>query len=50
MISALIAILLAALAYALCVALGLPSIVGIVAAILLLIAGIPTGMYGGRRL
>src|SRR3712207_7735568 len=37
----LIAILLAALVYALCVALGLPSIVAIVAAILVLLAGIP---------
>ena len=46
MISVLIAILLAALAYALCLALGLPSIVGIVAAVLILLAGIPTGGFG----
>jgi hypothetical protein len=46
MISILIAVLFAALVYALCVALGLPSIVGIVAAILVLLAGIPTGGYG----
>jgi hypothetical protein len=46
MIGILIAILLAALVYALCVALGLPGIVAIVAAILVLIAGIPTGGYG----
>jgi hypothetical protein len=38
--------LLAALVYALCVALGLPSIVAIIAAILVLLAGIPTGGYG----
>ena len=41
-----ITILVAALAYALIVALGLPSIVGIVAAILILLAGIPSGGFG----
>ncbi len=46
MIGIVLAILFAALVYALCVALGLPSIVGIVAAILVLLAGIPTGGYG----
>jgi hypothetical protein len=53
MIGILIAILVAALVYWLCVALGLPAIVGIVAAILVLIGGIGTGGYGlrvGRRL
>ena len=40
MIQILIAIVLAALAYFLCTALGLPSIVGIVAAILILVGGI----------
>jgi hypothetical protein len=50
MIGLVIAVLVAALVYALCVALGLPSIVGIVAAILVLLAGIPSGGYGfGRR-
>jgi hypothetical protein len=50
MIGVIIAILFAALVYALCVALGLPAIVGLVAAILVLLAGIPTGGYGiGRR-
>ena len=50
MIGLVIAVLVAALVYALCVALGLPSIVGIVAAILVLLAGLPTGGYGfGRR-
>ena len=44
MIAILIAILLAALVYFLCVAIGLPAIVGIVAAILVVIAGI--GSYG----
>src|SRR3954453_20447541 len=54
-IGILIAILLAAVVYALCVALGLPSIVAIIAAILVLLAGIPSGGYGlggrwgGRR-
>jgi hypothetical protein len=50
MIGLVIAVLVAALVYALCVALGLPSIVGIVAAILVLLAGVPSGGYGfGRR-
>ena len=50
MIGILIAVLLAAVVYAICVALGLPAIVGIIAAILVLLAGIPTGGYGfGRR-
>jgi hypothetical protein len=50
MIGVLVAILLAALVYFLCVALGLPAIVGIVAAILVLLAGIPSGGFGlGRR-
>jgi hypothetical protein len=54
-IGVLIAVLLAALVYILCLALGLPAIVGIVAAILVLLAGIPSGGYGlggrwgGRR-
>jgi hypothetical protein len=46
MIGILIAILLAALVYWLCVALGLPAIVGIIAALLVLISGIGTGGYG----
>jgi len=50
MIGLVIAVLVAALVYALCVALGLPAIVGIVAAILVLFAGIPSDGYGfGRR-
>ena len=48
MIGLVIAVLVAALVYALCVALGLPAIVGIVAAILVLLGGIPTGVYGRR--
>jgi hypothetical protein len=48
MIGLLIAILVAALVYWLCLALGLPAIVGIVAAILVLISGIGTGGYGLR--
>ena len=55
LIGLIIAIVVAALVYALCMALGLPSIVGIVAAILVLLAGVPTGgfglggRWGGRR-
>jgi len=50
MIGVLIAVVFAALVYAICVALGLPAIAGIVAAILVLLAGIPSGGYGfGRR-
>ena len=49
MIGLVIAVLVAALVYALCVALGLPSIVGIVAAILVLLTGIPSSGYGLRR-
>ena len=50
MIGILIAVLLAALVYALCVAVGLPGIVAIIAAVLVLLAGIPSGGYGlGRR-
>jgi hypothetical protein len=46
MIGILIAVLLAALVYFLCMILGLPAIVAIIAAILVLLAGIPTGGYG----
>ena len=46
MIGILIAVLLAALVYFLCMAIGLPGIVAIIAAILVLLAGIPTGGYG----
>ena len=46
LIGIVIAILVAALVYYICVALGLPSVVGIIAAILVLLAGIPTGGYG----
>ncbi len=50
MIGIIIAVLFAALVYALCVALGLPAIVGLIAAVLVLLAGIPSGGYGlGRR-
>lgn len=41
MIGILLAVLVAALVYGLCVAIGLPAIVGIVAAILVLLAGVP---------
>jgi hypothetical protein len=46
MIGVIIAVLFAALVYVLCTALGLPAIVGIIAAILVLLAGIPSGGYG----
>ena len=46
MIGIFIAILLAALAYRVCLLLGLPAIVGLIAAVLVLLAGIPTGGYG----
>jgi hypothetical protein len=46
MIGILIAIVLAALAYWVCVALGLPAIVALIAAVLVLLAGVPTGGYG----
>ncbi len=50
MIGVIIAVLCAALVYALCMVLGLPTIVALIAAILVLVAGIPTGGYGiGRR-
>jgi hypothetical protein len=55
MIGILVAVLLAALVYWVCVMLGLPAIVAIVAAILVLLSGVGTGGYGyrgwgGRRL
>jgi hypothetical protein len=45
-IGLIITILVAAVVYALCVALGLPSIVAIIAAVLVLLAGIPSGGFG----
>jgi hypothetical protein len=48
MIGIVIAILVAALVYWLCLVLGLPSIVGIIAAILVLLAGVGSGGYGRR--
>ena len=51
MIGIVIAILVAALVYWLCLILGLPSIVGIIAAILVLLGGGGSGygMRAGRR-
>jgi hypothetical protein len=50
MIGILIAILLAALVYWVSLAIGLPAIVAIIAAVLVLLSGIGTGGYGyGRR-
>ena len=49
-IGILIAVLFAALVYIVCLALGLPAIVAIIAAVLVLLAGIPSGGYGfGNR-
>jgi hypothetical protein len=49
-IGILLAVIFAAIVYALCLALGLPAIVGLIAAVLVLLAGVPTGGYGlGRR-
>ena len=53
MIGIVIAILVAALVYWLCIVLGLTSIVAIIAAILVLLGGVGSGGYGmraGRRL
>jgi hypothetical protein len=50
MIGLVLSVLVAALVYTLCVALGLPAIVGIAAAVIVLLAGIPSGNYGiGKR-
>ncbi len=49
MVGILIAVLLAALVFWLCTALGLPVIVGVIAAILVLLAGAPLGGYGRGR-
>jgi len=50
MIGILIAVLLAALVYWVCLVLGLPAIVAIIAAVLVVVGGIGTGGYGvGRR-
>jgi len=50
-IGILLTVLLAALVYFICVAVGLPAIVGIIAAVLVLLAGIPSGGFGlGGRL
>jgi len=55
MIGIIIAIVLAAVAYWICVALGLPAIVALIAAVLVLLAGVPSGgfgfgsRFGGRR-
>ena len=50
MIGILIGILVAALVYWLCIVIGLPSIVAIIAAVLVLLSAIGTGGYGyGRR-
>ncbi len=50
MIGILIAVLLAALIYWVALAIGLPAIVAIIAAVLVLLSGIGTGGYGyGRR-
>jgi len=50
MIGIVIAVLVAALVYWLCLVLGLPAIIAIIAAVLVLVSGVGTGGYGyGRR-
>ncbi len=49
MIGILIAVLLAALVYWVCLVLGLPVIVAIIAAVLVVVGGISTGGYGLSR-
>ncbi|MEY2441287.1 MAG: hypothetical protein QOJ46_713 [bacterium] len=50
MIGILVAVLLAALVYWICLIIGLPGIVAIIAAVLVLLSGVGTGGYGyGRR-
>jgi hypothetical protein len=50
MVGILIAVLLAALVYWVCLMLGLPAIIAIIAAVLVLVSGVGTGGYGyGRR-
>jgi hypothetical protein len=50
MIGILIAVLLAAVVYWVCLVLGLPAIIAIIAAVLVLLSGVGTGGYGyGRR-
>ena len=46
MIGILISVIVAALVYLIALALGLPSIVAVIAAILVLLAGIPSAGYG----
>lgn len=46
MIGILVAALIAVLVYWLCLALGLPYIVAVIAAVLVLLAGFPRGGYG----
>ena len=46
MVGLVIPVLVAALVFALCTALGLPTAVGVVAAVLVLLTGIPTRGYG----
>lgn len=53
MVGILIAVLLAALVYWVCLVIGLPAIVAIIAAVLVLLSGVGTGGYGygrGRRI
>jgi hypothetical protein len=46
MFGTLIAIAVAAVVFWICSAVGLPYVVGVVAAVLVLVTGIPTGGYG----
>lgn len=48
MIGILIAVLVSALVYYLCVLVGLPAVVAIIAAVLVLLAGVGPGYYNRR--
>ena len=48
MIGILLSVLLAAVVFWICLALSLPWIVAVIAAVLVLLAGAPLGGYGGR--
>ncbi len=48
MVNAAVTVVVAALAYALCLALGLPALVGVIAATLIVLSGFPLGTQGSR--
>jgi hypothetical protein len=48
MVNAIVTLIVAALALALCIAVGLPALVGIIAAILIMLSGFPRGAHSSR--